>query len=103
MRSKARRTLRAAAIGGIVAGAMALPATAAHAQPSSCQVTTSSNTVSVYCATGTGEYQAVARCEKPGNPLPTLRYGLWRSPGGQPSTASCLPGEELRNGQIRFR
>ncbi|MGI5267951.1 hypothetical protein ACQEUU_02230 [Nonomuraea sp. CA-218870] len=103
MRSKTRRTLRAAAIGGIMAGALALPATAAHAQPSGCQVMTSSNTVSAYCATGTGEYQAVARCEKPGNPLPTLRYGQWRSPGGQPSTVSCLSGEELKYGQIRFR
>ncbi|MFG1948638.1 hypothetical protein [Nonomuraea sp. NPDC048826] len=103
MRTKVGRALRAVAIGGIVAGAMALPATAAHAQPSGCQVTTSLKTVSAYCQTGTGEYQAVARCYEPGSSIPTLRYGQWRSPGGQPSTVSCQFGEELRQGHLRFR
>ncbi|GGO69598.1 hypothetical protein [Nonomuraea cavernae] len=102
MGSKMKRALQVAALGGIMAGGLALPATAAQAQPTNCVTTSTSRTFSVSCHAGTGEYQAEARCYKPGNPVPTLRYGQWRS-GGEKSIASCQFDEELRDGRVRFR
>ncbi|MDA0637469.1 hypothetical protein OUY22_29030 [Nonomuraea sp. MCN248] len=99
MGSKLKRVLQATAISGIMAGALALPATAAHAGPSNCSSAPyGSNGWWAFCGKGDGTYQAWVRCYRIGTSKYTVRWGQWRSPGGSPSTVNCQSTEEVGGG-----
>ncbi|MEV0594417.1 hypothetical protein [Nonomuraea cavernae] len=100
MGSKMKRALQVAAIGGIMAGAMVLPATAAQATPSNCSSVPYGNGWSGWCGKGTGTYQVWARCYKINTLKYTIRHGPWRSPGGDRSNVSCQSTEEVGGGGI---
>jgi hypothetical protein len=93
------KALRTAAIGGVMAAGVLVPATAAHATPSNCSGKYQLNEYWVYCGKGTGQYRARVRCYRIGsNTQYTTRYGVWRSTGGDMSIAYCTSTEEPVSG-----
>ncbi|MEU7004010.1 hypothetical protein [Nonomuraea sp. NPDC046570] len=100
MGSKVKRVLQAAAVGAVMAGAMVLPTTAAHAAPSNCSSAPYGNGWWAFCGKGDGQYQVWARCYKLGTSNYTIRWGPWRSPGGQPSIVACQSTEEVGGGGV---
>ncbi|MEV0597276.1 hypothetical protein [Nonomuraea cavernae] len=99
MGSKVKRALQLAAIGGIMAGTMVLPTTAAHALPSNCSDIPYGNGWMANCNKGTGTFRAWARCYKIGRDTYTTRYGAWRTPVSDlVSIATCQSSEEVGGG-----
>jgi hypothetical protein len=79
----------------LVGAAVLGVATAAHAAPSGCAVSTLSNGVDVFCSHGTGTYRGVVRCDV--NNWPDYnRYGPWVTPGNW-SSSWCDSGDRAYN------
>lgn len=98
--SKARLTLRLVATSGLLVAGAILPATAAYAEPTGCSNGASGNGWTAYCSSGTGTYRAYARCYNSAGTSYVTRYGVWRSPGGSSSTATCTSSEQVGGGGI---
>lgn len=101
--SKAKLTLRLVITSGLIAVGAVAPASAAYAVPSGCSSGASGNGYTAYCSSGTGQYRAYARCYNAAGTSYTTRYGLWRSPGGSSSTATCTSSEDVGGGGIEKR
>ena len=93
-----RHAFRLAAVGGLLAGAVTIPASAAQATPSNCSGRYDLNTYSAFCGKGTGSFRAKARCYKIGGSSYVTRYGAWKKAGSTLSTAVCLNSEEVASG-----
>ena len=70
-------------------------ATAAHAAPSGCVVSTLSNGVDVFCSKGSGKYRGVVRCDV-NNGFDYNRYGAWVTAGNW-SSAWCNSDDRAFN------
>ncbi|WP_371778255.1 hypothetical protein [Streptosporangium subroseum] len=103
MTVKLGQAFRMVAIGGLMAGAVLLPATAAQAAPSGCTSRYDLNTFSVYCGKGTGDFRAKVRCYRIGSSTYVLRYGPWKVAGSTTSTAYCAANEEAASGTPDLR
>ncbi|MEV4242067.1 hypothetical protein AB0J63_01525 [Streptosporangium canum] len=98
MKAGVRKALKAAVIGGLMAGAVIVPATTAHATPSNCSDKYVLHEYWANCTSGTGYYRAKVRCYKIGSSQYTTRYGVWRKVGEGISIASCQSSEEPASG-----
>ncbi|MGI5491047.1 hypothetical protein [Microtetraspora malaysiensis] len=99
MKAGLRKALKAAVIGGLMAGAVIVPATAAQALPSHCSDKYVLHEYWANCTSGTGYYRAKVRCYKIGSSTQyTTRYGVGRKVGEGISIASCLISEEPMSG-----
>ncbi|MEW1841094.1 hypothetical protein AB0392_24370 [Nonomuraea angiospora] len=102
MKPEARKALKAAVIGGLMAGAMIVPATAAHAASWKCSSAPYGNGWWAKCSEGPSgyNYQAWARCYKIGTSNYTIRWGPWRAINREPSIVSCQSTEEVGGGGV---
>ncbi|MEV0593800.1 hypothetical protein [Nonomuraea cavernae] len=95
------KSLKFAAAGGLVAGAVLMPASAAHAAdpPHGCSSQYKDNSFWFNCTKGSGSFRAVVDCYRIGKSTYTTRYGTWNRVGYGPSIARCFVDEEPRNGR----
>jgi hypothetical protein len=93
------RLLRTAAVCGVLAGGVLVPATAAQAYPTNCSGAYAGNGYRVYCGQGNGSFRAGISCTRIGGSTTVLRYGSWqRANGGVWSVANCLSSEDAWGG-----
>jgi hypothetical protein len=95
---KLSKALRVAGVGALMAGAILLPATAAHAYPAGCSDLYRDNAYWYNCTQGSGSFRAVVRCYRIGHSTYATRYGVWERVGEGPSRAECLSSEETSSG-----
>ncbi|WP_433224751.1 hypothetical protein [Microtetraspora malaysiensis] len=101
MKAGVRKALKAAVIGGLMAGAVIVPTTAAHAAAWNCSdAPHGSNGWWAKCSQGPSgsTYQVWARCYKIGTSNYTLRWGPLQPINRDPSIVSCLNSEEVGGG-----
>ncbi|GII75857.1 hypothetical protein Sru01_08390 [Sphaerisporangium rufum] len=99
MKTGVTKAVKTAVIGGLLAaGAVLVPATAAHATPSNCSGRYEGNSYWANCTSGTGYYRATVRCYRIGSEKYTPRYGLWKKVHQGISVATCLSSEEAASG-----
>ncbi|WP_162641614.1 hypothetical protein [Streptosporangium sp. 'caverna'] len=103
MTAKLGQAFRMVAIGGLLAGAVLLPATAAQAAPSNCTSRYDLNTFSVYCGKGSGDFRAKVRCYRAGSTQYATRYGPWKVAGSTRSVAYCTTSEDAASGTWELR
>ncbi|GAA4196317.1 hypothetical protein GCM10022252_43440 [Streptosporangium oxazolinicum] len=95
---KIMKAFKAIGVSALMAGAILVPTTAAHAYPASCSDLYRDNAYWYNCTKGTGSFQAVVRCYRIGHSTYTIRYGGWKGIGAGPSIAQCLSNEETSSG-----
>ncbi|GAA3840385.1 hypothetical protein GCM10022226_73560 [Sphaerisporangium flaviroseum] len=103
MKAGFKVALKAAVVGGLMAGGVIVPATTAHALPSNCSDKYTFHEYWVNCTSGTGYYRAKVRCYRIGSSSYTTRYGTWKKVGQGISIASCQSSEEPASGSWELR